>query len=167
MISPTFVEANYEVFESLLRERRKKVRNEDLRNELEYFSDEYDEKRNVESGGPSKLGERENRSRGMNLPPLLAAHQGRIKNGQALQSSLTSIYGGHHPSTNIGVRTSRIMLNLSYLVVHIHPMDSILLMLTLTPNHLRVSSMGKLRVTLLMLRMVTPLLREPTTITHK
>ncbi|GKD91666.1 hypothetical protein Tco_1367173 [Tanacetum coccineum] len=48
MISPTFVEANYEVLESLLRERRKQMHNEDLRTELEYFSEEYEEEREME-----------------------------------------------------------------------------------------------------------------------
>ncbi|GJW55742.1 hypothetical protein Tco_0382729 [Tanacetum coccineum] len=46
MISPAFVEANYEVLESFLRERRKQMPNEDLRTKLEYFSEEYDEERN-------------------------------------------------------------------------------------------------------------------------
>nr|GEW36178.1 reverse transcriptase domain-containing protein [Tanacetum cinerariifolium] len=48
MISPAFVEANYEVLESLLRKSRKQMRNEDLRTELEYFSEEYDEERKME-----------------------------------------------------------------------------------------------------------------------
>ncbi|GJZ05133.1 hypothetical protein Tco_0538408 [Tanacetum coccineum] len=116
MISPDFVEANYEILESLLRERRKHIRNKDLRTELEYFSEDYDEEtemeprpicirettpvlhtrveRNSEGGRPSGLGADNNRSQGMNLPLLLAAHTGRIKNGQPLQSSLTSVYGG-------------------------------------------------------------------------
>ncbi|GKB58835.1 hypothetical protein Tco_0915021 [Tanacetum coccineum] len=49
MISPAFVEANYEVLESLLRERRKQIPNEGIRTELEYFSKEYDEEREIES----------------------------------------------------------------------------------------------------------------------
>ncbi|GJS81563.1 hypothetical protein Tco_0748104 [Tanacetum coccineum] len=49
MINPAFVEDNNEVFESLLRERRKQICNEDLRTELEYFSEEYDEERDMES----------------------------------------------------------------------------------------------------------------------
>nr|GEU39094.1 reverse transcriptase domain-containing protein [Tanacetum cinerariifolium] len=48
MISLTFIEANYEVLESLLRERRRQKRNEDLRTELEYFSEEYDKEREME-----------------------------------------------------------------------------------------------------------------------
>ncbi|GJS96417.1 hypothetical protein Tco_0803385 [Tanacetum coccineum] len=48
MISPAFVEANYEILESLLRERRRQIRNEDLRTELEYFSEDYDEEREME-----------------------------------------------------------------------------------------------------------------------
>ncbi|GJS44315.1 hypothetical protein Tco_0569358 [Tanacetum coccineum] len=37
-ISPAFVKANYEILESLLRERQRQIRNEDLQTELEYFS---------------------------------------------------------------------------------------------------------------------------------
>ncbi|GKD63079.1 reverse transcriptase domain-containing protein [Tanacetum coccineum] len=48
MISPILVEANYEVLKSLLRERRRQRRNEDLRTELEYRSEEYDEEREME-----------------------------------------------------------------------------------------------------------------------
>ncbi|GJT78207.1 reverse transcriptase domain-containing protein [Tanacetum coccineum] len=48
MISPAFVEANYEILESLLRERRRQIHNEDLRTELEYFSEDYDEEREME-----------------------------------------------------------------------------------------------------------------------
>ncbi|GJW52094.1 hypothetical protein Tco_0093445 [Tanacetum coccineum] len=124
MISPAFVEANYEVIKSLLRERQRQIRNEDLRTELEYFSEDYDEERemeprpgptreatppprlrspgvrrqqervvgfedapnregsragrNAEGSRPSEIEARENENRGMNLPPLLAAHL-RIK----------------------------------------------------------------------------------------
>ncbi|GJX40765.1 hypothetical protein Tco_0255755 [Tanacetum coccineum] len=48
-ISPAFVEANYEVLESLLRERRRQIRNKDLCTELEYFSEEYDKEREMSS----------------------------------------------------------------------------------------------------------------------
>ncbi|GKC94651.1 reverse transcriptase domain-containing protein [Tanacetum coccineum] len=48
MISPVFVEANYEILESLLRERRRQIRNEYLRTKLEYFSEDYDEEREME-----------------------------------------------------------------------------------------------------------------------
>ncbi|GJT54154.1 reverse transcriptase domain-containing protein [Tanacetum coccineum] len=48
MISPAFIQGIYEVLESLLRERRRQIRNEDLRNELEYFSENYDEEREME-----------------------------------------------------------------------------------------------------------------------
>nr|GEU49335.1 reverse transcriptase domain-containing protein [Tanacetum cinerariifolium] len=40
MISPAIVEVNYEVLESLLREQRRHIRNEDLRTELECFRNE-------------------------------------------------------------------------------------------------------------------------------
>ncbi|GJR65756.1 hypothetical protein Tco_0011821 [Tanacetum coccineum] len=48
MISPAFIEANYEVLKSLLWEHRRRMRNEDLRTELEYFSEEFDEERVME-----------------------------------------------------------------------------------------------------------------------
>ncbi|GKF87809.1 hypothetical protein Tco_0258686 [Tanacetum coccineum] len=47
-ISQAFIEANNEVLESLLRERRSQIRNKDLRTELEYYSEEYDEERERE-----------------------------------------------------------------------------------------------------------------------
>ncbi|GJX50655.1 hypothetical protein Tco_0277500 [Tanacetum coccineum] len=47
-ISPAFIEANYEVLESLLREGRRQMCNEDLRSELEYYSKEYDEEKEME-----------------------------------------------------------------------------------------------------------------------
>nr|GEV78608.1 hypothetical protein [Tanacetum cinerariifolium] len=46
--SPAFVEANYEILESLLRDRRRKVRNEDLHTELDNYSEEYDKEREME-----------------------------------------------------------------------------------------------------------------------
>ncbi|GKA88063.1 reverse transcriptase domain-containing protein [Tanacetum coccineum] len=48
MIIPAFVEENYEILESLLREQRRQICNEDLRPELEYFSEDYDEEREME-----------------------------------------------------------------------------------------------------------------------
>ncbi|GJY27792.1 hypothetical protein Tco_0403559 [Tanacetum coccineum] len=55
MISPSFVEANYEVLESLLRERQRQIRNKDLRTELEYFSEDCDEEREMEPRpGPTR-----------------------------------------------------------------------------------------------------------------
>ncbi|GKF18778.1 hypothetical protein Tco_0063696 [Tanacetum coccineum] len=45
VISPTFVEANYEALESILRDLRRQMRNNDLRTKLEYFSKDYDEER--------------------------------------------------------------------------------------------------------------------------
>ncbi|GJR86088.1 hypothetical protein Tco_0210099 [Tanacetum coccineum] len=47
-ISHAFVEANYEILESLLRERQRQIRNENLRTKLKYFSEDYDEKREME-----------------------------------------------------------------------------------------------------------------------
>ncbi|GKB80444.1 hypothetical protein Tco_0947339 [Tanacetum coccineum] len=59
-------------------------------------------KRNEEGGRHVGQRAEENGPQGMNLPLLLAAHLGRSENGQPFQSSLTSVYGGRHPSTNIG-----------------------------------------------------------------
>nr|GEV53018.1 hypothetical protein [Tanacetum cinerariifolium] len=47
-ISLAFVEENYEILEHLLRERRRQIRNEDLRTELNYFNEDYDEERETE-----------------------------------------------------------------------------------------------------------------------
>ncbi|GJW85020.1 reverse transcriptase domain-containing protein [Tanacetum coccineum] len=48
MISPAFVVAIYEILESLLRDRQRQIHNEDLRTKLEYFSEDYDEEREME-----------------------------------------------------------------------------------------------------------------------
>ncbi|GJU50550.1 hypothetical protein Tco_1220105 [Tanacetum coccineum] len=48
MISPAFVKANNEILESLLRDRQRQIRNKDLRTELEYFSEDYDEELEME-----------------------------------------------------------------------------------------------------------------------
>ncbi|GKE20437.1 hypothetical protein Tco_1431949, partial [Tanacetum coccineum] len=124
------------------------IRNEDLQTGLEYFSEDYDEEReieprpepnreatpplrlrshvvrrqreiiigfeeasnregsrggrNAEGSRPSEIETRENGNKGVNLPPLLAAHLGRNESCQPLQSSLTSVHEGYQPSTNIG-----------------------------------------------------------------
>nr|GEX25229.1 hypothetical protein [Tanacetum cinerariifolium] len=44
MISLAFVEVNYEILESLLRNRQRHIRNEDLRTELVYFGEEREMK---------------------------------------------------------------------------------------------------------------------------
>nr|GEY85398.1 reverse transcriptase domain-containing protein [Tanacetum cinerariifolium] len=49
---------------------------------------------------PSKRRAEDNENHEVNLPPLLAAHLGRNMNGQPLQSTLTSLYGGHQPSNS-------------------------------------------------------------------
>ncbi|GJY96621.1 hypothetical protein Tco_0513531 [Tanacetum coccineum] len=95
MISHAFVEANYEFLESILRERRRQIRNEkeswDLRKH-----------RIRKEAGEEGTSEIKAENRGVNLPPLLAAHLGRNESGQPLRSSLTSVQGGHQPSTNMG-----------------------------------------------------------------
>ncbi|GJV51450.1 homeodomain-like protein [Tanacetum coccineum] len=111
-----FVEANYEALKTLFRDQRRQVCNEEVRAELEYSSEEYDEEmemeprptrttkvtfilrigslhvrrlRGVEGGG----------IHGVNLPPFLVAHLGTSENRQPLQSTLTFEYGGNQPST--------------------------------------------------------------------
>ncbi|GKA72448.1 hypothetical protein Tco_0778664 [Tanacetum coccineum] len=51
--------------------------------------------RNAEGSRPLKIETRENGNREMNIPPLLETHLVRNESGQPLQSSLTSVYGGH------------------------------------------------------------------------
>ncbi|GJT47927.1 hypothetical protein Tco_0974084 [Tanacetum coccineum] len=58
--------------------------------------------RNSKGGRPSEEASRGNGSQNVNLPPLLAAHIGRSENGQPLQSSLTSVYGGQALPNNVG-----------------------------------------------------------------
>ena len=53
VISPAFVEANHEVLETLLRARNRQVRNAEVRRELEYSSDEYDEEMEMEPRPPT------------------------------------------------------------------------------------------------------------------
>ncbi|GJV28027.1 reverse transcriptase domain-containing protein [Tanacetum coccineum] len=48
VISPAFFEANYKALESLLRDRRRQMRNNDLRTKLEYFNKDYDEEQEME-----------------------------------------------------------------------------------------------------------------------
>ncbi|GJV95220.1 reverse transcriptase domain-containing protein [Tanacetum coccineum] len=148
VINVAFIEANYEALESLLRDRCRQMRNNDLQIELEYFSKDYDEEqemeprleptraatpplrvaspricrrgertvgferaqsrgesrveRNTERGRPLEEAPKGNEGQSVNLPPLLAAHLGRGKNGKPLQSSLTSAYGGQALPNNIG-----------------------------------------------------------------
>ncbi|GJS06797.1 hypothetical protein Tco_0363593 [Tanacetum coccineum] len=109
MITPDFVEANYEILESLLRDRRRQIRNEDLRTELEYFRFEEAPNREgnrigsiIEGNRPLEVRAEENGRREMNLPSLLAAHLGRNEDGQPLRSSLTSVHGGRQSSINTG-----------------------------------------------------------------
>nr|GEZ27408.1 hypothetical protein [Tanacetum cinerariifolium] len=116
VISPTFVEANCEVLESLLRYCRRQVHNEDLRAELDYYSEKYYKEMEMEPrlicvrestlvlrrGSPRERRAKEGGSHGGNLPPLLAAHLGRRGNVEPLQSTLTYGYGGNQPSTKLG-----------------------------------------------------------------
>ncbi|GJR94887.1 hypothetical protein Tco_0267061 [Tanacetum coccineum] len=111
-ISPAFVEANYEILESLLREQRRQIRNEDLRTKLEYFSEDYDEEQEM---GPRpqphreatltlllrSLGVRRQRERVMGFkdaPNREGNRRGR--NAEGIRPS--EVEGGHQPSTNMG-----------------------------------------------------------------
>ncbi|GJY67859.1 hypothetical protein Tco_0470841 [Tanacetum coccineum] len=118
--SPTYVEANYKALKSLLRERRKQIRNEDICTEQDYYNEEYNEEREMEprparakettlvlrTGSPrrrpSERRVEEIKNYRVNLPPLLAAHLGRNENGRPLQPTSTSVYGAHQPSNNSG-----------------------------------------------------------------
>ncbi|GKB99145.1 hypothetical protein Tco_0985282 [Tanacetum coccineum] len=106
------------------RKRRRQKRNEDICTELEYFSEEYDEEREMEPRPVRNmettlvLCTRSSRTRrqrermvdfkdvpnqdGGRVERNFEAHLGRSKNGQPLQSSLTSVHGGPQPSINIG-----------------------------------------------------------------
>nr|GEY35250.1 reverse transcriptase domain-containing protein [Tanacetum cinerariifolium] len=97
MISPAFVEDNYEILESLLRDRQGVAGFEEaLKRERSRIG------RNIEGNGPSKAKAKENGRREMNLPSLLAAHLGRNEDGQPLGYSLTSIHGGRQSSIYTG-----------------------------------------------------------------
>ncbi|GKC33300.1 hypothetical protein Tco_1040594 [Tanacetum coccineum] len=115
VISSAFVEANYEVLESILKDSKRQVRNEDIRTKLDYYSEEQrrrvvefeeapnrDGSRAESDRRPSERRVEDCRSHGGNLPPILAAHLGRSDNGQSLQSTLTSGYGGNQPYINLG-----------------------------------------------------------------
>nr|GEY67601.1 hypothetical protein [Tanacetum cinerariifolium] len=145
------------------------MRNEDLRTELDYYCDEYDEesameirlahvmetnlvlrtgssraqrqrvrvvdfkdapnrdgssvKREPEGRRTSKQRGESNRNHKVNLPPILAAHLGKNKNGQPLQSTLTYVYGGHQPLTNLGGNLPPNDTYLSYNVAPFIPND--------------------------------------------
>ncbi|GJS69224.1 reverse transcriptase domain-containing protein [Tanacetum coccineum] len=123
VISPAFVEANYEALESLLRDRQMEPRPEPTRAatpplrvasprirrreertvgfEGDQSREESRLERNTEGGRPLKEAPRGNGAQSVNLPPLLAAHLGRGENGQPLQSSLTFAYGGQALPNNI------------------------------------------------------------------
>ncbi|GKC63536.1 hypothetical protein Tco_1096134, partial [Tanacetum coccineum] len=96
-----FVEANYEVLESLIRDRRRHVRNEDVRTKLDYYRsprarrhrgrvvkfkeapnrDGSRVERKSDSKRPLERMVEEGGIHGGNLPTLLVAHLGRSRNG--------------------------------------------------------------------------------------
>ncbi|GJS24845.1 hypothetical protein Tco_0453477 [Tanacetum coccineum] len=118
--SHAFVEANFEALKSLIKKQRGQARNEGVRVELEYSSEEYDEEiesqtrlltllvrgLRVEPKEDQKKGDKHNEIReqkvgkikGVNLPPFLAAHLNRNEVGKPLYASLASGYEGTQPS---------------------------------------------------------------------
>ncbi|GKA68078.1 hypothetical protein Tco_0767995 [Tanacetum coccineum] len=112
--SPTFVEASYEILESLLREQRRQIRNEDLRTKLEYFSKDYDEEREMEPmpeprreatltlrlRSPRVRRQRE-RVVGFEDAPNREGNR-RGRNVEGIRPSEIKAREGHQPSTNIG-----------------------------------------------------------------
>ncbi|GKD48744.1 hypothetical protein Tco_1277720 [Tanacetum coccineum] len=121
MISPAYMEANYEEYDKereieprLVRVREttpvlciRSSRAQRQRDGVVEFEDTRNRdgkgvKRNFEGGRPSEHKVANNRSPGKNLPLLLAARFGRSENNQSMQSSLTSAYEGSYPSTKIG-----------------------------------------------------------------
>nr|GFB97633.1 hypothetical protein [Tanacetum cinerariifolium] len=98
-------------------------------------------RRNTEGNRPSEAGAEENGRREINLPTLLSAHLGRNKNGQPLQSSLTSVHRGRLSSINVGGNHPPNGTLLShhaqpFIPSSAHVPHLYLLMLTPTPNPL-------------------------------
>ncbi|GJX31991.1 hypothetical protein Tco_0241846 [Tanacetum coccineum] len=130
MISPAFVEANYEVLESLLREWRKQIHNEDLQTELEYLSEDSHAKRksgiiqripkkgrgrverNAKGGRPSEPGANGNRGHSINLPPLLAAHLGRNENGEPQPNTCKEEIGDAYSLPHVHIHPQRFYQNM-------------------------------------------------------
>nr|GEY60324.1 hypothetical protein [Tanacetum cinerariifolium] len=77
---------------------------------------------NSEGGRPSERRAEDNMHQGVNLPPLLAAHLGRGENGQPLQSSLTSVHGGHYLSVNT---RGNLPPNCTHLLHNVQPLKTI------------------------------------------
>ncbi|GJY26809.1 DNA-directed DNA polymerase [Tanacetum coccineum] len=84
-------EANYEVLESLLRDRRRQVRIEDL--PLSWTTIVRNMMRRERDGAKTNIED---------APDRDETYSGRSENGQPLQSTLTSGYGANQPSTNSG-----------------------------------------------------------------
>nr|GEU98190.1 reverse transcriptase domain-containing protein [Tanacetum cinerariifolium] len=101
-----FRESNYEIIESLLRDRQRKIRNEDLRTELEYFNEDYDEEHemeprpeqtregsktrsNTEGNRPSKAEAEENERREMNLPYFKGSQKLRAASSYVGKQAIT------------------------------------------------------------------------------
>ncbi|GKA71566.1 hypothetical protein Tco_0777705 [Tanacetum coccineum] len=96
VISPAFVETNYEVLESLLRDRRRQVHNEDLRTKLDYYSEEYDEEMEMEP----RLAHALNRDMSMVKREFDSRRRSerRVEEGRSRGSALTNLGGNLPPN---------------------------------------------------------------------
>ncbi|GJY46855.1 hypothetical protein Tco_0435918 [Tanacetum coccineum] len=107
LITPTFVE-NFKALESLKREGKRKARKDGVGAELEYSSEEYDEKIKVEPIPARvyatilvmRIGSPSTRRSGRRIVGFKDVHENA--NGQPHYSSLTFGYGGTQPSINEG-----------------------------------------------------------------
>ncbi|GKC22355.1 hypothetical protein Tco_1024505, partial [Tanacetum coccineum] len=102
MISPAFIEANYEILESLLRDRRRQIHNEDLRTEVEYFSEDYDEEREMKLRPERTSWSRGKQKAEDKPPPTFGNPLGKKRIWPTSATSLTSIHGCRQSSINIG-----------------------------------------------------------------
>ncbi|GJT01041.1 reverse transcriptase domain-containing protein [Tanacetum coccineum] len=184
MISLTFIEANYEVLESLLRERQRPIRNEDLQTELEYFSEDYDKEQELEpkprptgettpplrsrspcvrrqrkrvvgfEKAPSREGSRAGRNAEGSMPLEIKAKE----NGNR-GMNFPPLLGAHLGRNESG---QPLQSYLTFIYGGHQPSTNIGGISLLTDL-----LMGNLRVSLSRLRMVTPQLSEPPPIIHK
>nr|GEY15027.1 hypothetical protein [Tanacetum cinerariifolium] len=77
-ISSAFVEATYKILESLLKERRSQIRNKDLRTQLEYFNEDYDDEREMEQRlEPRREATPTLRLRQIKMPSYVGSYDGK------------------------------------------------------------------------------------------
>ncbi|GJT77187.1 hypothetical protein Tco_1043912 [Tanacetum coccineum] len=98
VISPAFVEAYYEVLESLLRKRRRQVQNEYLRTEFDYYIEEYDEEREME---PMPVRARETTPVLQRKSPRARRQRGRVVEFEDVSNRVERESNGRRPSERI------------------------------------------------------------------